>query len=144
MSAALELIRAVEANGGQIRVEDGWLVIAPEDAAAPVMEALRQHKAEIIRLLESASIPPDDPAEWREPFAKWLDSACVRNPRCFGGVACLHIAFCEWEAGRGGVPCNRETFERLLTERGFLVGEVAGVVLVSGLTFREDAEAAGL
>jgi hypothetical protein len=55
-------------------------------------------------------------------------------------VGCLHIAFCEWEAGRGGVPCNRETFERLLTERGFLVGEVAGVVLVSGLTFREDLE----
>ena len=41
MSTALELIRAVEANGGLIRVEDGWLVIAPEDAAAPVMEELR-------------------------------------------------------------------------------------------------------
>jgi hypothetical protein len=144
MSAALELIRAVEANGGRIRVEDGWLVIAPEDAAAPVMEELRQHKAEIIGLLESASIPPDDPAEWRKPFAKWLNSACVCNPRCFGGVGCLHIAFCEWEAGRDGVPCNRDTFELLLKELGFLMGEVAGVVLVSGLTFREDAEAVGL
>lgn len=88
----------------------------------------------------SASIPPHDPAEWREPFARWLDSACVHSPRCFGGVSALHIAFCEWESGRGGVPCNRETFERLLTERGFLVGEVAGVVLVSGVTFREDFE----
>jgi hypothetical protein len=144
MSAALELIRAVEANGGRIRVEDGWLVIAPEDAAAPVMEELRQHKAEIIGLLESASIPPDDPAEWRKPFAKWLNSACVCNPRCFGGVGCLHIAFCEWEAGRDGVPCNRDTFELLLKELGFLMGEVAGVVLVSGLTFREDAEAVEL
>jgi hypothetical protein len=144
MSAALELIRAVEANGGRIRVEDGWLVIAPEDAAAPVMEELRQHKAEIIGLLESASIPPDDPAEWRKPFAKWLNSACVCNPRCFGGVGCLHIAFCEWEAGRDGVPCNRDTFELLLKESGFLMGEVAGVVLVSGLTFREDAEAVEL
>lgn len=144
MSTALELIRAVEANGGRIRVEDGWLVIAPEDAAAPVMEELRQHKAEIIGLLESASIPPDDPAEWRKPFAKWLNSACVCNPRCFGGVGCLHIAFCEWEAGRDGVPCNRDTFELLLKELGFLMGEVAGVVLVSGLTFREDAEAVEL
>lgn len=144
MNAAFELIRAVEANGGRLRVEDGWLVIAPEDAAAPLMEELRQHKAEIIGLLESASTPPDDPAEWRKPFAKWLDSACVRNSRCFGGVACLHIAFCEWEAGRGGVPCNRDTFELLLKQLGFLMGEVGGVVLVSGLTFREDAEAVGL
>jgi hypothetical protein len=144
MSAAFELIRAVEANGGRLRVEDGWLVIAPEDAAASLMEELRLHKAEIIGLLESDCIPPDAPAEWRKPFAKWLDSACMRHPRCFGGVACLHIAFCEWEAGRGGVACNRDTFELLLKELGFLMGEVAGVVLVSGLTFREDAEAVGL
>ena len=93
------------------------------------------------RIAEPDSIPPADPAEWREPFVRWLDSACVLSPRCFGGVGCLHIAFCEWESGRGGVPCNRETFELLLTELGFLVGEVAGMVLVSGLTFREDFEA---
>jgi hypothetical protein len=43
-------------------------------------------------------------------------------------------------AGRGGVPCNRENFERLLVELGFLTGEVAGVVLASGITFREDFE----
>jgi len=29
MSTALELIQIVEANGGHLRVEDGWLVIAP-------------------------------------------------------------------------------------------------------------------
>jgi hypothetical protein len=89
-------------------------------------------------------IPPCDPTEWRKPFAEWLESACVLNPRCFGGVSSQHNAFCEWEAGRGGVPCNRDTFELLLKESGFLVGEVAGLMLVSGLTFREDAEAVGL
>lgn len=89
----------------------------------------------------SDSILPHDPAEWRESFTRWLDFACVRSPRCFGGVGCLHIAFCEWEVRQGGVPCTRDTFERLLTERGFLVGEVSGVLLVSGLTFREDFEA---
>jgi hypothetical protein len=88
----------------------------------------------------SASIPPDDPAEWREPFVRWLDSACALSPRCFGGVSVLHIAFCEWKFRRGGVPCNRDTFERLLTERGFLVGEVSGVMLVSGLILRTDFE----
>jgi hypothetical protein len=144
MSAAVELIQTVKANGGQIRVEDGWLVVAPEEAAAPMIEELRQHKAEIISLLDSASIPPHDPAEWQEPFVRWLDSACVLSPRCFGGVACLHIAFCEWESGRGEVPCTRDTFERLLRELGFLVGEVAGLVLVSGLILREDFEAVGL
>jgi hypothetical protein len=44
---------------------------------------------------------------------------------------------------RGGVPCTYDTFERLLRELGFLVGEVAGVVLVAGVTFREDLKTAG-
>jgi hypothetical protein len=79
-----------------------------------------------------------DPTEWREPFARWLGFACVISPRCFGGVVCLHIAYSEWEVRQGGVPCTRDTFERLLTERGFLVGEVAGVVLVSGLILKDD------
>jgi hypothetical protein len=92
----------------------------------------------------SASIPPDDPAEWGEPFVRWLDSACALSPRCFGGVSVLHIAFCEWEFRRGRVPCNRDTFEWLLTERGFLVGEVSGVMLVSGLILRTDFEAVEL
>jgi hypothetical protein len=96
------------------------------------------------RIAGPDSIPPHDPEEWRKPFAKLLESAYVRNPRCFGGAACLHIAFCKWEAARGGVPCNRHTFELLLKELGFLMGEVDGVVLVSGLTFQEDAEAVGL
>jgi len=140
MSVAAELIRAVEANGGQLRVEDGWLVIAPEEAATPVIEQLRQHKAEIVNLLESASIPQHESTEWRKRFEQWIDFACVCSPRCFGGVACLHIAYCEWESERGGTRCTRAIFEGRLTELGFLIGEVAGVVLVSGLTFRDDFE----
>lgn len=89
---------------------------------------------------ELGRIPSHDPAERRKRFARWLDSACVRSPRCFGGVSCLHIAFCEWEVQQGGIPSTRDTFELLLTEQGFLIGDVAGVVLVSGLIFREDFE----
>ncbi|MGO9325223.1 MAG: hypothetical protein ACLP07_11740 [Terracidiphilus sp.] len=48
MSAALELIRTVEANGGHFRVDGEYLVIAPGEAAAPVMEELRQHKSELL------------------------------------------------------------------------------------------------
>lgn len=144
MTAALELIHTVEAHGGQLRVEDGWLVIAPQDAAEPLIEELREHKAEIIRVLRARDIPAHDPAEFREPFARWMDVACVRSTRCFGGVGCLHIAFCEWAIDHDDDPCSRDTFERLLEELGFLIGEVAGVVLVSGLTFTEDIQAAGL
>jgi hypothetical protein len=59
-------------------------------------------------------------------------------------VAARHNAFCDWEIARGEVPCNPDTFERLLEELGLLMGKVDGTVLVSGLTFRDDVEAAGL
>jgi len=139
MSAALELIRTVEENGGQLRVEDGWLIVAPQEAAAPVIEALRQHKAEIIGLLESASIPPIDPAEWRKPFARWLNSACVRSPRWFTAVYALHEDYCDWEIAQKGVPCTRETFLGLIAECGFLVDD-NGAALVSGLALQKDVE----
>lgn len=48
MSAALELIRTVEANGGRFRIDGEYLVIAPGEAAASVMEELRQHKTELL------------------------------------------------------------------------------------------------
>ena len=48
MSVALELIRAVESNGGRFRIEGEYLVIAPGEAAAPVMEELKKHKAELL------------------------------------------------------------------------------------------------
>ncbi len=95
-------------------------------------------------IAKSGGIPTADPAEWREPFVQWLDSACAFHPRVFGGVAALHNAFCDWEILQGEVPCNPDTFERLLRELGFLIGEVGGTMLVSGVAFREDVEAAGL
>jgi hypothetical protein len=81
-----------------------------------------------------------DPAEWRKPFNRWLKAACVRHSRAFGGVSCLHLAFCEWAAANDDVPCTRDTFERLLGELGFLIGEIEGVVLVSGLILRQDLD----
>jgi hypothetical protein len=58
MSAALELIRTVEANGGHLRVDGEDLVISPANAAAPVMEELRHHKPEIIELLAQRPAMP--------------------------------------------------------------------------------------
>jgi hypothetical protein len=145
MNTALDLIRTVEAKGGQLRVEDGWLVIAPDSAALPIVDELRQHKREIIRLLESRpALPAHDPEAWRAPFVDWLDSQCALHQRAFGGLVCLHLAFCEWEQARGGVPCTRETFAALLEELGFLVGEIEETLLVSGLILKDDAAAFSL
>lgn len=88
--------------------------------------------------------PEHGPAEWRAPFAQWLDSVCVHDPRCWGGVGRLHVAFCEWAIAQDDVPCTRFTFECLLRESGFVIDEIVEVALVSGLTFREDFESAGL
>jgi hypothetical protein len=145
MSVALDLIETVRANGGKMRVEGDSLVIAPDSAALPIVEELRQYKREIIRLLESRpAVPAHDPEAWRAPFTEWLHSACTFHPRAFAGVRALHIAYCEWEIDRRGVPCSRETFETLLQELGFLMGEVERTLLVSGLIFRDDAAAYSL
>jgi hypothetical protein len=85
--------------------------------------------------------PEHDPAAWREPFGRWLASACARDPRFSGGVGRLHVAFCEWAIASDDVPCRRFTFECLLRESGLQIDEVCGEVLVSGLTFQSDLEA---
>lgn len=58
MSAVVELIRTVEANGGRFMVDGGRLGIVPATAAEPVMEALRQHKAELLAELASRPLMP--------------------------------------------------------------------------------------
>jgi hypothetical protein len=63
------------------------------------------------------------------------------HPRSFGGVPTLHRSFCDWEIARDEVPCDRPTFELMLSELGFLTGEIAGTLLVSGLILKEDATA---
>lgn len=86
------------------------------------------------------SAPADDPEAWRQPFALWLQSACVRHWRVSGGVGALHRAYCDWEITRDGVPCKRETFETLLRERGFTLRAFPGVLLADGLALWPDAE----
>lgn len=82
---------------------------------------------------------PHDPTAFRESVVQWLESACVRHPRCFSGVISLHRAYCDWELSHEDVPCPRETFHRLLQDSGFIVINN----LVSGLILREDFEGVG-
>ncbi len=85
--------------------------------------------------------PADEPDAWRAPFRAWATSRCVRNARCFGGIGLLHIHFCEWTVAFSTVaPCTRQTFERLLSDAGFIIADG----LVQGLLLREDMEAATL
>lgn len=131
-SEANELIAIIEQRGGRLYVQGGDLVIEPEGAGLPLVESLRAHKPEILAALQNR------PQRWRKPFERWLNSSCLRRPRWFGGLACLHLSFCEWQSARKADPCDRETFTALLNECGFLIGEVEETALVSGLALRED------
>jgi hypothetical protein len=57
---------------------------------------IRQNSTQAAKQPQAIFVPSDstltqDAAEWREPFSRWLDSACMFSPRCFGGLACLLI-----------------------------------------------------
>ncbi len=113
-----------------------------EPEPRPVLSVLSVHTLpDPIQMPRRGSMPLQDPEAWRAPFVAWLDSQCALHQRAFGGLVCLHLAFCEWEQTRGGVPCTRETFAALLAELGFLIGEVKGTLLVSGLILKDDAAA---
>jgi hypothetical protein len=144
MSAAVELIQAVKANGGQIRVEGDCLVIAPGEAAAPVMDELRQHKAEIIGLLESGSIQPDDPVEGPidEGWGEWLLEQCAFRDRWWSGTGALYLSLARWCASHGRpAPASRAAFVTALQGEGFQVRRDGSDVLVVGLVLKADLEA---
>jgi Zn ribbon nucleic-acid-binding protein len=53
VSAALELIQIVESAGGRFIVDGDRLGIVPKQAAAPVIDALREHKRELIDIVKA-------------------------------------------------------------------------------------------
>ncbi len=73
--------------------------------------------------------------------SRWLGFTCVRHSRIFTGLSSLYHSFCEWQSERCEWEPDLAAFEALLVERDFLIGEVAGTKLVSGLAFRDDLEA---
>ena len=78
MSAALELIQAVESAGGRFMVDGGRLGIVPATAAEPLIEELRQHKTE---LLAELARRPAMPAGVR--LVSWNPKAApVQLPEC--------------------------------------------------------------
>lgn len=150
MKQAFELIRTVEEQGGHFRVEGGFLVISPEEAALSVLELLREHKHEIIAVLtsgRSAGNPEDrasaffdgptarDFRAWAEDFHRWTLDQCVWRPRDFGRIGALCADFGCWALEHDSAPCQRTTFEALLADAGFLFadGMVSGLILKADL-----------
>jgi hypothetical protein len=83
-------------------------------------------------------VPLDcDPDAWRWEFSRWRSARCAsrQGQEDSAGVACLWVDFSEWAVRRGGVPCTRATFERLLSEAGFrcVDGMAAGLLLLVDL-----------
>jgi hypothetical protein len=137
MSAALELIRTVEANGGQLRVDGQYLVIAPRDAGEPLIDELRQHKSEIIDLLQKR---PDAAESLRDDgWGIWLLERCVFRDSWWGGTGALHLDFASWCIARmQPVPASRRAFVAALQSEGF---QVTSDGLVYGLILKADLEA---
>jgi hypothetical protein len=62
MSAASQIIRAIEANGGRVRADGDTLVIIPKDAAASVIDDLRRYKPELLAELARRNADRLNPA----------------------------------------------------------------------------------
>jgi len=138
MSTALELIRAIEANGGRMRVENDYLVIAPEDAAKPILDDLRRHKAEIIDLLRNRSISPAATL-MDEGWEIWLQERCVYRDRWWFGTGALYRDLTGWCAARGKPsPESWQAFVSELRTEGF---QTTSDGLVYGLILKVDLEA---
>jgi hypothetical protein len=137
MSAALELIQTVEANGGYLRIDGEYLVIAPAEAAAPVMEELRQHKAEIIRLLQNRSEhEAEDPMDAFGP-GLWLLARCTLDNRWGTSIGSLYLDFWGWRKEAGLPKPLPESFAQDIKEAGFQVEDG----IVNGLVLKQDMEA---
>jgi hypothetical protein len=117
-----------------------------------VRERTINQKTGVIKLEETSAPPTQaeltqenydplahDPAEWREPFIRWLDIEAVWNERCTSSVKSLYDAFCDWAIKHDDVPCTRRTFEAMLDELGRVV--VNG--MLSGLILLRDLEESG-
>lgn len=136
MSAALELVKAVEANGGRLAVEGKLLVVRPAKAGKPLAEQLRRHKPEIITLLRSLANQVAS-----DSFGLWLLDRCVFRDNCLSGIAALHLDFALWCKSRGNsMYFSRWQFEQLLKAEGFLVDRVGSSIY--GLLLVQDYEAA--
>jgi len=143
MSAALQLIESIQAAGGTIRAEAGWLYVSPQPVAAHFLEPLRQYKTALLTLLQEqptvdpSSMEYQDPDAWADDVAAWALERCVsRDARDDSGGIVVLLADCaDWCEAKGAVPPTREILFALLQNAGFCCagGYVSGLVLKADL-----------
>lgn len=134
------IVTMVEQIGGSLWVDGATLRFKLPDSCRPLIEELREHKAEIVaRISQQEQMPSEDPAAWVEDFHRWALSNCRYQDRRFSMIGALHLDFCEWAPAHDSVPCRLQTFERLLKASGFLIadGWVSGLCLARWLTREE-------
>jgi hypothetical protein len=87
----------------------------------------------------SEAMSSDSLDAWRPDFARWRAERCVSRQgyKDSAGIGCLLVDFAEWCIVQDAVPCQRATFERLLTDAGFRCADG----MASGLILRADLEA---
>ena len=141
MSAALELIESIQAAGGSIRADGGWLFVSPQPVAAHFLEQLRLQKPALLALLQEqhttgpSSMEHQAPDAWADDVAAWAMERCIsRDDRDDSGRIVALLADCaEWCEAKGAVPPTNEILIALLQNAGFCCagGYVSGLVLTA-------------
>lgn len=121
---------------------DRWLNWHPSDKKideSPGSEPTKPTKPSFVssvssnreRIQNFLGQPAHDPAAWAEDFQRWALDRCCFKDRSFGGIGALHTNFCEYQIARNDVPCQRNTFEALLSHAGFFHadGLIYGLIL---------------
>lgn len=148
MNRAAEVVAEVEAHGGRLTVEDGYLVIVPNQAGLPFVGELRQHKAEIISLLREREAERDD--RLRESFIAWFDSqvwidaravAQRLPPRWSTTVNTLFRDCRLWVLDHDQVPPTSEQFRDMLLELCCELRRIGEEEFVLNVALREDMDA---
>lgn len=145
MNAAQELIHIVEARGGQLRIHGSYLVVAPEEAALPIMDSLRAHKSAIVALLQSRDQQQVEPELDSDALlSEWMLERCAFRDRSWTAIAALHLDCAQWRANyRRDVCASRGAFVAALETEGFIVtdGWVYGLMLKEDWQAHEDIQA---
>lgn len=148
--SVVELIREFQAAGGNLRLVDGEVKATVPTGAAALLPQLREHKAEIFKILCQSQPRPSDMAAaellaseiraWDDVLVLWTRARCSWRDRSWGGLTALYIDHVQHAHKTGGMFApDVETFRALLMALGFQVSDDG---FVYGLLLREDAEAA--
>jgi hypothetical protein len=126
---ATSILRRIERSGGTLRVDGEDILFTPGDpsTADNLEDALRSHKAEVIRLLQLR----DDPLP-----VEWLTARCAFDDSQSEETSELLIDLAQWKVDMGlSYFATRMDFEAALKAEGFHIadGRVHGLIFAHKL-----------